>query len=192
MAGNSSAADSTLLRKEVQQTAEANSENNYCEDIFLTIPSAMKIVKLIYNDLFALHNTEFLENLFDQGGISQLEYVRDMIFSIVKRRHNLPNAGTLIKIIHGDPVNNKLVKDIFTLYSFGEGNSKTLPKSLLKAPEVAQKSVQMDIESKQTSLLKSLVENRYPTYVTKYEFDSLRDDLSLDLSKLKEDILLIL
>ena len=76
----------------------------------------------------------------------------------MKRCYNLPNAGILINRIHGDSVKDKLVKDIYTLYSFGEGNSKALPKSLLKAPEVAQTSAQTDIESKQTSLLKSLVE----------------------------------
>ena len=76
---------------------------------------------------------------------------------------------------------------IYTLYSFGEGNSETLPKSLLKAQEVAQKSAQTDIKSEQTSLLKSLVEK---THVTKYEFESLRDNLTLEISKLREDILL--
>ena len=96
MAGNSTAADSTLLQEEAQQTAEANSGNNHCEDIFLTLQSATKIVKLIYNDLFALPKAEFIQHLFDQGGISELKYVRDMIFSIVKRRQNIPNAGILI------------------------------------------------------------------------------------------------
>ena len=62
-----------------------------------------------------------------------------------------------------------------------------LAKSLLKAPEVAQKSAQMDIESEQTLLLKSPVEK---AYVTKYELESFRDDLSLKISKLREDILL--
>ena len=158
MAGNSAAADSTLLQEEAQQTAEANSGNNHCEDIFLTLQSATKIVKLIYNDLFALPKAEFIQHLFDQGGISELRYVRDMMFAIEKRCHNIPNTGILINRIHGDSVKDKLVKDIYTLYSFGEGNSRTLPKSLLKAPEAAQKSAQTDIESEQTSLLKSLVE----------------------------------
>ena len=58
----------------------------------------------------------------------------------MKRRHNIPNAWILINRIHGNSVKDKLVKDIYTFYSFGEGNSKTLPKSLLKVPEVAQKS----------------------------------------------------
>ena len=79
------------------------------------------------------------------------------------------------------------MKDIYTLYFFGEGNSKTLPKSLLKAPEVAQKSAQTDIESEQSSLLKSLVEK---TNATKYELKSLRDSLKLEISKLREDIML--
>ena len=115
MAGNSTAADSTLLQEEAQQTAEANSGNDHCENIFLTLQSATKIVKLIYNDLFALTKAEFIQHLFDQGGISELRYVRDMIFSIVKWRHNKPNAGILINRIHGDSVENKLVKDIYTL-----------------------------------------------------------------------------
>ena len=118
MAGNSTAADSTLLQ-EAQQAAEANSGNNHCEDIFLTLQSATKIVKLTYNDLFVLPKAEFIQHLLDQGGISELRYVRDMIFSIVKWRHNIPNAGILINRIHGDSVKDKLVKDIYTLYSFG-------------------------------------------------------------------------
>ena len=56
-----------------------------------------------------------------------------------------------------------------------------MTKFLLKAPEVAQK-----FESEQTSLLKSLVEK---TYVTKYELELLRNDLTLEISKLR-DILL--
>ena len=82
---------------------------------------------------------------------------------------------------------DKLVKDIYTLYSFGEGNSKTLPKPLLKAPEVAQKSAQTGNEIEQTSLLKSLVEK---TYAAKYELKSLRNNLTLEISKLREDIML--
>ena len=105
----------------------------------------------------------------------------------MKRRHNIPNVGILINRIHGDSVKDKLVKDIYTLYSFGEGNSETLPKSLLKAPEVAQKSAQTDIESEQTSLLKSLVEK---TYATRYELKLSRDNLTLEILKLREDIML--
>ena len=52
---------------------------------------------------------------------------------------------------------------------------------------MAQKSAQTDIESEQTSLLKSLVEK---TYATKYELKSLRDNLTLEISKLREDIML--
>ena len=189
VAGNSTSADPTLLQEEAKQTAEANPGNNNCEAIFLTLQNATKIVKLVSNDVFALPKAEFIQHLFDQGGISELRYVRDMNFSIVKRRHSIPNAGInrihgdSVKSIHGDSVKDKLVKDIYTLYSFGEGNFKTLPKSLLKAPEVAQ----TDIESEQTSLLKSLVDK---TYATKYELKSLRDNLTLEISKLREDIML--
>ena len=95
MAGSSTAADSTLLQEEAQQTAEANSGNNHCEDIFLTLQSATKIVKLKNNDLFALPKAELIQHLSDQGGISELRYVRDMIFSIVKRRHNIPKCWDL-------------------------------------------------------------------------------------------------
>ena len=84
MAGNSTAADTTLLQEEAQQTAEANPGNNHCEDIFLTLQSATNSqivgLKLIYNDFFALPKAEFIQHLFDQGGISELRYVRDMIF----------------------------------------------------------------------------------------------------------------
>ena len=103
LAGNSTA-DSTSLQEEAQQTAEANSGNNYCEGIFLTLQSATKIVKLIFYDLSDLPKAEFIQHMFDQGGISELKYVRDMIFSIVKRRHNIPNAGILTNRIHGDSV----------------------------------------------------------------------------------------
>ena len=58
------------------------------------------IVKLIYNDFFALPKAEFIQNLFHQGDISELRYIRDMTFSIARRRHNLPNIGTLINRIH--------------------------------------------------------------------------------------------
>ena len=76
MAGNSAAADPTLLQEEAQQTAEANPGNNHCEDIVLTLQNATKIVKLVYNDFFALPKAEFIQHLFDQGGISELRYLR--------------------------------------------------------------------------------------------------------------------
>ena len=166
MAGNSTFADPILLQKEAQQTAEANPGNNHCEDISLTLQNAVKIVQLVYNNFFALSKAEFIQHLFDQDGTSELRYAYDMIFSIVKWCCNILNAGILINRIHGDSVKDKLVKDIYTLYSFGEGNSKTLLKSLLKAPEVAQKPAQTDAESEQTSLLKSPIEKRN---ATKYE-----------------------
>ena len=57
----------------------------------------------------------------------------------------------------------KLIKDIFTLFAFGEGTVKSMPKSLLKQPDLANAETQTDV-----------VCDLNQTYATRSEFDAVK------------------
>ena len=64
--------------------------------------------------------------------MSELRYVRDMVYSLVKRKLNHKNIGHLCERRSGPNVKENLVKDIYNLYSLGEESIQSLPKSMLK------------------------------------------------------------
>ena len=53
--------------------------------------------------------------------------------AIVKRKLNVNNLGQLTKRRSGTNVKDNLVKNVYNLYSFGEGSLHSLPKSMFKA-----------------------------------------------------------
>ena len=64
--------------------------------------------------------------------MSELRYVRDMVYSLVKRKLNHKNIGHLRERRFGSNVKENLVKDIYNLYSLGEESIQSFPKSMLK------------------------------------------------------------
>ena len=76
------------------------------DDIFLTVQRSIKAISLIYNNLFAKAKNDFIAELSEYSSVSELRYIRDMMYS--------------------------LVKDIYNLYSLGEESIQSLPKSMLK------------------------------------------------------------
>ena len=57
-----------------------------------------------------------------------LRYARDLLFTITKRRKKIHQASSLVERKSGDGLQDKLLKDIFEMYLFGEGVKDSLPK----------------------------------------------------------------
>ena len=56
------------------------------DDIFLTVPRSTEAICLIYNDLFVKAKNDFIAELSEYSSVSELRYVRDMVYSLVKRK----------------------------------------------------------------------------------------------------------
>ena len=132
----------------------------------------------IYHELFTLSKNDFIKALHDLGSIHELRYVRDMIFATIRRRHNLSKAGHLINRSNSDNLKEKLIKDIYTLFAFGEaigeGTVKSMPKSLLKPPDLANAETQSDV-----------VCDLSQTYATKTELETVKQMVLDEISNLK-------
>ena len=128
--------DTSLPSTSSQDTVECSL------DIISTIQRTTRLVVQIYHELFSLSENDFIDALHDLGNIHELRYVRDMIFGTVRRRHNLSKAGHLINRTDSDSLKEKLIKGIYTLLAFGEGTVKSIPKSLLKPPDLANAGTQ--------------------------------------------------
>ena len=131
----------------------------------------------IYHELFTLSINNFIEALHNLGSIHELRYVRDMIFATVRRQHTLSKAGHLINRSNSDNLEEKLIKDIYTLCLFGEGAVKPMTKSLLKPPDLANAETQTDV-----------VCDPSQTYVTKSELDTVKQMVLDEISNLKNVI----
>ena len=112
--------------QELQDTSRNNSGN-----VFLTIQSATTTVSKIYTEYFVLSKADFFSSLSDRCDIEDLLYVRDMLVSIVKRKLK-QTVGPLIERKNGANLKGNLVKDIYSLYSLGEGAIQCLPKQMIK------------------------------------------------------------
>ena len=60
----------------------------------------------------------------------ELRCARDMIHSIVKHRKRF--SGQLAERKKCDGIKDKLSKDIYTLFSYGEGSLHAIPKNMLR------------------------------------------------------------
>ena len=111
--------------QELQDTSRNNSG-----DIFRTIQSATTAVSKIYTEYFALSKADFFSSLLDRCDIEDLRYVRDMLVSIAKRKLK-QTVGPLIERKSGNNLKENLVRDIYSLYSLGEGAIQCLPKQMI-------------------------------------------------------------
>ena len=100
-------------------------------DIFLTIQRSTMIASKIYNEFFAMPKANFLTALSDYSDVHDLRYVRDIMVFIVKRKTKRA-IGPLVERKSGTNMKDNLLKDIYNLYSFGEGSIQSLPKSMLR------------------------------------------------------------
>ena len=56
------------------------------DDIFLTVQRSTKAICLIYNDLFDKAKNDFIAELSQFSSVSELRYVCDMVYSLVRRK----------------------------------------------------------------------------------------------------------
>ena len=91
------------------------------DDIFLTVQRSTLVVGKIYDELFAKSRTEFISELSNLCSVTELPYVRDMVLSLVKRKLSQNHLGPLTERKSGANVKENLLKDIFNVYSLGEG-----------------------------------------------------------------------
>ena len=75
--------------------------------------------------------TEFLAELSRTCDVAELRFVRDIMYSIVKRRTASGHLGPLVERKSGD-LKEKLLKDVYILHLFGEGTITSPPKNMLK------------------------------------------------------------
>ena len=176
MAGNSVGVEDCEIHVHDSSLPCTSSQDNVGSslDIVSTIQRATRLVVQIYHKLFSLSKNNFIEALHDCGSIQELRCVRDLIFATVRRRRNLSKAGHLINRTNNDNLKEKLIKDISTLFTFGEGTVKSMPKSLLKPPDLANAETQTDV-----------VCDLNQTYATKSELDTVKEMFLDEISNLK-------
>ena len=175
MAGNSTVINESCATPSTQEIFSSSDVET--DDIFLTVQRSTKAICLIYNDLLAKAKNDFIAELSEYSSVSELRYVRDMVYSLVKRKLNHKNIGHLCERRSGPNVKENLVKDIYNLYSLGEESIQSLPQSMLK-PDSKNRHQESQIDS---VLCKTL-------FVSKSELDDLRTEPLFKLSELKEEV----
>ena len=103
-----------------------------CDDILTTIQRSTVAVNRIYNDLILKPKSEFTQYLSESNNVIELRYIRDITFSILKRKKPSTQYGNLVERRTTENVKDTLIKDIHAILMFGEGSISSLPKSLFK------------------------------------------------------------
>ena len=124
MAGNSETKD--LVQHEAV-------EYQSCDDVLLTIQRSTVAVNRIYNDLILKPKSEFTQYLSESNNVIELRYIRDIKFSILKRKKLSTQYGNLVERRTTENVKDTLIKDIHAILMFGKGSISSLPKSLFKS-----------------------------------------------------------
>ena len=110
---------------------ESGTQVESTEDIFLTLQRATSSIGMIYNDVFDKPEADFAASLSDYYTPDELRYARDMITAIVKRKTKKA-VGPLTERRSGSNLKENLLRDIYCLYSYGEGAINDLPKNMTK------------------------------------------------------------
>ena len=174
MAGNS---ENSVGESDVSIT-DIHASSIDCDDTSLVLQRSTSTLHRIYNEHFDKSRSEFMAHLAHSCDLIELRYVRDMMFSIIKRRTKSNQLAPLVERKSGEHLKDKLIKDIFNLYCFGEGSLTSLPKHMLKSESrFISQEVQTD-----NILSKSL-------FATKSELDDVKTELLEKLTRLKQDLL---
>ena len=99
------------------------------------VTDALDLVKDLFGSSFlSLLKIDFCERITEEVGDDDevLRYARDLLFAIAKRKKMLNSSYTLVERKAGEGLIDKLVKDIYKIFSYCEGGSESLPKSLAK------------------------------------------------------------
>ena len=150
-----------------------------CDDTFLVLQRSTSTLHRIYNEHFDKSRSVIISHLADSCDVIVFRHVRDMMFSIIKRRTNKSNQlASLVERKSGQHLKDKLIKDIYNLYCLGEGSLTSLPKHMFKSESrFVSQEVQTD-----NVLSKSL-------FATKSEVDDVKIELLEKLTRLKQDLL---
>ena len=88
-----------------------------------------------FNELFDKPKIEFLAELSGACDVAEMRFIRDIMYSTVKRRTASSHLGPLVERKSGD-LKEKLLKDVYNLYLFGEKTITSLPKNMLKTDKI--------------------------------------------------------
>ena len=95
----------------------------------ITIIEALHGVKAMYQDDAMLPKADFVIKYTEQYNKHCLRFMRDILYSIVKHHKGvlLPNLAERKQSVG---IRDKLVKDLYDIFTYGEGVRKSLPKNL--------------------------------------------------------------
>ena len=150
-----------------------NSNSVNSDDAFLEIQRATVTVGKIYNDYFALTGADFISSLSECCNCYELRYIRDMMVSKTKQ-----SVGPLVERRGPSNLKENLLKDIYNLYSFGEGSIHSLPKNMIKCD-----SKYVDQCTQTDSCLSSTI------FASKLDLDTLKSELMHKISDLRHEML---
>ena len=156
MAGNS---NNVHKSSEVNATSLGREDTSLAlDDMFLIVQRSTMTVSRIHDELFEKPKSDFLAELSGTCDIAELKFVRDMMYSVInviKRRAASGQLGPLVERKSGDQ-KDKLLKDIYNLYLFGEGTINSLPKNMIK---VDTKFVSQEMQTDSLFATKAELEN---------------------------------
>ena len=143
--------------------------------VFGTLVEALDLVKSFFTAKYlCCAKAQFFNKIREQvaDDTEVLRYARDLLFTITKRRKKIHQASSLVERKSGDGLQDKLLKDIFEIYSFGEGAKDSLPKSMLKDHVPVTNRITQDLLNSHQAELLSTVQN------AKAEFISVVENIS--------------
>ena len=82
---------------------------------YLLVVKKVSLCPLI-EELFVKPKNEFMSELSNNCDVTELRYVRDMMYPMVKRCTSAGQLGQLVDRKSGDHLKDKLIKDIYNLY----------------------------------------------------------------------------
>ena len=177
MAGNPTS-DGDFSTSSLTSTG-VNNSSVILDDIFLVLQRSTFTMYKIYNELFGKTRADFISQLSESCDVTELRYVRDMLYTVIKRRTASDQLGPLVERKSGESLKDKLVKDIYNLYCFGEGSlQSSLPTQMMKSDSrYVNQEVQTD-----SVLSRSM-------FATKSELVDLKAELLEKISRIKDNVL---
>ena len=131
---------------------------------------------MIYNDFFDKPKADFVASLSDYCTPDELRYVRDMITAIVKKKTKKA-VGPLPERRSGCNLKENLLRDIYCLYSYGEGAINDLLKNMIKCdPKFSSQGIQTD------SCLNDTL------FASKSDLDNLKAELLYKMTEIRSEM----
>ena len=100
MAGNSTS-EGDFSTSSFTSTS-VNTSSVILDDIFLVLQKSTLTMYKIYNELFGKTRADFISHLSDSYDVTELRYVRDMLYTVIKRRAGFNQLGPLVERKSGE------------------------------------------------------------------------------------------